>query len=118
MKQFIEDFIDLISDNFPSLDGKIQHGAVDAETQPPFAAYTIPEEQPIRSFHGIIGYRTTFDLTIIGQTLSEVTDLKMKIIKVVEKDEINGKRCRLEKSQTEFFPDYDFDGILLTFKIL
>lgn len=117
MTNFIAEFLELIEDNVPQLADKIQHGAVDAETPRPYAAYTMPTSEPLRTIHGIAGWRSTFDFTLVGERLAELDDLARKIIAIVENDRIDGRVCQIQNKETAFFAEVGLDGIILTFKI-
>lgn len=118
MTEFIAAFIELIESELPQLVDKIQHGAVDAEIQPPYAAYSVPASEPIRTIHGIVGYTTTFELIIVDRSLAQVDELSRKIIRITEITEIADRRCRLSGMSTDFFEAVSLNGIILTFKIL
>ena len=62
MSDFKTALIEVIQTAVPELEGKIQCGAVDAETVAPFATYSTPEESPVRTKDGIAGYETLFEV--------------------------------------------------------
>ena len=62
MSDFKTALIEVVETAAPELEGKLQCGAVDAETPAPFATYSTPEELPIRTKDGICGYETLFEV--------------------------------------------------------
>lgn len=115
---FKKTLIALLEREIPDLRDKIQAGAVDARTQPPFVAFTVPEETPVRTLHGIAGYVTTFEVSVYDAKYAGAEKLKHKVISALEGAELGDKRCRLKSASTEFYPDYDVHGITLTFRIV
>ena len=102
----------------PELRDKIQAGAVDERTAAPFAAFSVPEETPVRTLHGIAGFVTTFEVSIYDAKFAGAENLKHAVIAALEGAELGDARCRLKSSSTEFYPDYDLHGITLTFRIV
>ncbi len=115
---FKKTLISLLERKIPDLRDKIQAGAVDAGTQPPFAAFTVPEETPVRTLHGIAGYTTTFEVAVYDAKFAGAEKLKHAVIAALEGAELGGKRSRFKSSSTEFYPDYDLHGVALTFRIV
>lgn len=118
MIDFKTALIALLEEQVPELRDKIQAGAVDAETPVPYAAYSTPEEVPIRTIHGIAGYTTTFDVLVYHTKMSEVEKLKHKVIKALEGAELNSKRSYYKSGEYGFYPDYNIHGYTLTFRII
>ena len=118
MTDFKTALIALLEEQVPELKDKIQAGAVDAETPVPYAAYSTPEEVPIRTIHGIAGYITTFDISVYHSKMSEVEKLKHKVIKVLEGAELNGRRSYYKSGEYTFYADYIIHGYTLTFRII
>ena len=58
IEDFKTAFIAALEAAAPELRGKVQAGAVDAETPVPYAAFTTPEETPLHTKHGIAGVQT------------------------------------------------------------
>mgnify|MGYP000558799287 CR=1 FL=1 len=112
------ELIALLEREIPALRDKIQAGAVDARTQPPFAAFTTPEETPVRTLHGIAGYTTMFELALYDTKVAGAELLKHRTIAALEGAELGGKVCRLKSAATEFYPDYDLHGVTLSFRIV
>lgn len=110
--------IALLEKQLPELKGKIQAGAVDAETPVPYAAYSTPEETAIRTKHGIAGVTTFFDLSVYHSKMSEVEKLKHRVIKALEAQELGEKWCYYKSSEYAFYPDYNIHGYNLTFRIV
>ena len=91
MMDFKKQLIALLEREIPELADKIQAGAVDARTPAPFAAFSVPEETPVRTLHGIAGYRTVYDSKFAG-----AERLKHRVIAALEGAEFDGKRCRFK----------------------
>lgn len=115
---FKKTLLALLEGAIPDLRDKIQAGAVDAGTQPPFAAFTVPEETPVRTLHGIAGYTTTFEVAVYDAKFAGAEQLKHAVIAALEGAELGDKCCRFKSSSTEFYPDYDLHGVALTFRIV
>lgn len=115
---FKKALLSLLEEAIPDLRDKIQAGAVDAGTQPPFAAFTVPEETPVRTLHGIAGYVTTFEVAVYDAKFAGAEQLKHAVIAALEGAELDDKRSRFKSSSTEFYPDYDLHGITLVFRIV
>lgn len=118
MRDFKIDLIRILETAIPELKDKIQAGAVDAQTPVPYAAYSTPEETPIRTKSGIAGYLTTFDVSVYHNKMSSVEVLKHKIIKALDGVEVGHRRCWLKSSDYGFFADFNIHGYTLTFKII
>lgn len=117
MKDFKKDLIAVAEKAIPELKGKIQAGAVDAETPVPYAAFTMPEEVPIRTIHGIAGVTVTFELAIFHNKMAALEALKAKIQKALDQASFTGKRCYYRSAEYGFYPDFNIHGYTLTFKI-
>lgn len=102
----------------PELSGKIQCGAVDAETVAPFATYSTPEERPLRTKDGIVGYDTLFEVEVYDNRVSGAETLKRKVARAVEGLEIDGKVCKYRSASSDYYPDYDLHAWTLTFKVI
>lgn len=118
MTDFKIELINLLETSIPELRDKIQAGAVDAETQVPYVAYSTPEEVPIRTIHGIAGYTTTFELAVFHNKLNETEKLRHRIIKALEGEELCKRHCYLKSSSYNYYSDYDLHGYIITFKIV
>ncbi len=110
--------IDILEAEIPKLKDKIQAGAVDATTQPPYVAFSTPEEVPIRTIHGIAGYNISFELGVFHSQLSEVEKLKASIINALEGAELGNKIAYYKSSEYVFFHEYNLHSYSLTFKII
>ena len=115
---FKTELIKLIEKAVPELKDKIQAGAVDATTKPPYACFTTPEEQPIRTIHGIAGYTINFEVAVFHNQLFEVEKLKAKLINALEGVGLINKRCYYKSSEYAFFAEYNLHSYSLTFKII
>lgn len=115
---FKKTLIGLLERAIPDLRDKIQAGAVDERTAAPFAAFSVPEEMPIRTLHGIAGYVTTFEVVVYDAKFAGAERLKHTVIAALEGAELGDKRGRFKSSSTEFYPDYDLHGVVLTFRIV
>lgn len=118
MTDFKKQLIALLEREIPELADKIQAGAVDARTPAPFAAFSVPEEAPIRTLHGIAGYRTMFEVAVYDCKFSGAERLKHRVIASLEGAEFDGKRCRFKSSSTEYYADYDLHDATLSFCIV
>ena len=122
MKNCMTDFkaalIALLEAAIPELRDKIQAGAVDERTPMPFAAFSTPEETPVRTIHGIAGYVTTFEIAVYDGKFSQTEHLKHCVIAALEGVELDDKSCRFKSASTEYYPDYDLHGVTLTFRIV
>ena len=112
---FKKELIAKLEAAIPELRDKIQAGA---ETPVPYAAYSTPEETPIRTIHGIAGYNTLFDLSVYHSKMSEVEKFKHQVIHTLEGEIVADKRCYYKASEYGFYPDYDIHGYTLTFRII
>lgn len=102
----------------PELADRIQAGAVDARTPAPFAAFSVPEETPVRTLHGIAGYRTMFEVAVYDAKIACAEKLKHRVIAALEGAEFEGKRSRFVSSATEYYADYDLHGVTISFQII
>ncbi len=102
----------------PTLEGKVQAGAVDATTSAPFAAFTTPEEVPIRTKDGIVGYNTVFDVSVYDSKYAGAQQLKQALAAELDGNTIDGKRVQHRSSAYEYYPDYDLHCWTLTFRIV
>ncbi len=118
MTDFKVEILALLEAALPEMAERIQAGAVDERTATPFAAYTVPEEVPIRTLSGIAGYATTFEVTLYDNRYASVEQLRHRAIAALEGAELCGKYCRYKSSSTEYFPDYDLHGVTLHFRIV
>lgn len=118
MTDFKKQLIALLEREIPELADRIQAGAVDARTSVPFAAFSVPEETPVRTLHGIAGYRTMFEVAVYDSKFSGAERLKHRVIAVLEGAEFDGKRSRFVSSTTEYYADYDLHGATMTFRII
>lgn len=118
-----EDFkirlIRILEDSIPELRDRIQAGAVDETTPVPFAAFTMPVEEPVRTKSGIAGYTVTFEVSVFHRRYGEAERLRHRIIHALEGTDLgSGSRSLYRSGTTEYYPDYDLHGSILTFKIL
>lgn len=118
MTDFKKQLIALLEREIPELADRIQAGAVDARTPAPFAAFSVPEETPVRTLHGIAGYRTMFEVAVYDSKFSGAERLKRRVIAALEGAEFDGKRSRFVSSATEYYADYDLHGATMTFRIV
>ena len=118
MKDFKTRLISLLERDIPELADKIQAGAVDARTPAPFAAFSVPEETPVRTLHGIAGYRTMFEVAVYDSRFSGAERLKHRVIAALEGVEFDGKRSRFVSSAAEYYADYALYGATMTFRIV
>lgn len=118
MTDFKKQLIALLERKIPELADRIQAGAVDARTPAPFAAFSVPEERPIRTLHGIAGYRTVFEVAAYDSRFSGAERLKHRMIAALEGAEFDGKRSHFVSSATEYYADYDLHGATMTFRII
>lgn len=118
MTDFKKQLIALLEREIPELADRIQAGAVDARTPAPFAAFSVPEETPVRTLHDIAGYRTMFEIAVYNSKFSDTERLKRRAVAALEGAEFDGKRCRFKSSSTEYYTDYDLHGATLSFCIV
>lgn len=118
MTDFKKDLIVTLEQEIPELRDKIQAGAVDERTQTPFAAFSTPEEIPIRTMHGIAGYVTTFEIAVYDKKVAALECLKHCVIAALEGQVLTNRRCSFKSSSTDYYPDYDIHGVTLIFKIV
>ncbi len=118
MTDFKTTLISLLEDNIPDLRDKIQAGAVDAQTAVPYAAFSTPEETPIRTMNGIAGYVTTFELSVYHSKLAEAEKLKHRVIATLEGAELGKQKCYYRSGEYAFYPDCNLHGYNLTFRII
>lgn len=77
---FKKTLIGLLERAIPDLRDKIQAGAVDERTAAPFAAFSVPEETPVRTLHGIAGYVTSFEVAVYDSKFAGAEQLKHCVI--------------------------------------
>ena len=118
MTDFKKELITKLEYDVPELRNKIQAGAVDEKTEAPYAAFTTPDEQPIRTIDGIAGYVTTFEIAVFHTKFSAVENLKHAVINSLERAELSDKICYLKSSEYAFYPEYNIHGYTITFKII
>lgn len=118
MKDFKTRLISLLKRDIPELADKIQAGAVDARTPAPFAVFSVPEEMPVRTLHGIAGYRTMFEVAVYDSKFSSAERLKHRVISALEGAEFDGKRSRFVSSAAEYYADYDLHGTTIQFNVI
>lgn len=118
MTDFKTELIALLEAQVPELRDKIQAGAVDERTAVPFAAFTTPDETPVRTMHGIAGYVTTFEVAVYEQKTSALERLKHRVIAALEGQVLTDRRCSFKSLSTDYYPDYDLHGATLTFRIV
>lgn len=118
MMDFKKQLIALLEREIRELADRIRAGAVDARTPAPFAAFSVPEEAPVRTLHGIAGYRTMFEVAVYDSKFAGAERLKRRVVAALEGAEFDGKRCRFESSSTEYYADYDLHGATLSFCIV
>ena len=118
MSDFKTALIEVVETAAPELEGKLQCGAVDAETPAPFATYSTPEEQPIRTKDGICGYETLFEVEVFDSRVAGAESLKRKVRGAVEGLVVDGRVCLHRNSSSDYYPDYDLHSWTLTFKVI
>lgn len=118
MTDFKKELISILECEIPELRDKIQAGAVDERTVAPFAAFSTPEETPVRTMHGIAGFVTTFEITVYDKRVADVEQLKHRIIAALEGQVLTERRCSFKSASTDYYPDYDIHGVTLTFRIV
>ena len=101
----------------PSLAGRVQAGAVDASTPAPFAAFTTPEERPLRSKDGVVGMESVFEVSLFDGKIAGAEALKRAVLPAIEGLQIGGKTCRVQSAGSEYYPDYDLHAITVTARI-
>ncbi len=117
IEDFKTEFIAALEAAVPELRGKIQAGAVDAETPVPYAAFTTPEEMPLRTKHGIAGVQTLFEVALIHDRMASVEALRRKAIRALDGMTFAGGRCIWKSSEYGYYADFDLHGYTITFKI-
>ena len=110
--------IALIEEAIPELPDKVQAGAVDERTAAPFAAFSYPEETPVRTKSGIAGYLTTFEVSLYDKRIATLELLRHRVIAALERKELGAKECTYRSSTTDYFPDYDLHGATMTFRVV
>lgn len=118
MTDFKKELIATLEREIPELQDKIQAGAVDERTQTPFAAFSTPEEIPIRTMHGIAGYVTTFEIAVYDKKVASLEKLKHRAIAALEGQVLTDRRCSFKSSSTDYYPDYDIHGVTLIFRVI
>ncbi|MFI3298765.1 MAG: hypothetical protein R3Y49_03065 [Rikenellaceae bacterium] len=112
------ELLKILEQEIPELEDKVQAGAVDASIKAPYAAFSVPEEVPIRTIHGIAGYTTTFDLAIFHPQLAETEKLKLKAINALEGQKLTAKTCYYKSGEYAYFYENNLHSYTLTFKII
>lgn len=110
--------IKAVEDAVPELRDKIQAGAVDAGTPAPFATFSTPEEKPIRTKNGIVGYDIFFEVTVYDKKVSSAEQIRHKVLKALEGKELGNKRCWYKSYNTDYYPEYDLHSATLSFRII
>lgn len=110
--------IKTVEDAVPELRDKIQAGAVDAGTPAPFATFSTPEEKPIRTKNGIVGYDIFFEVAVYDKKVSSVEQIRHKVLKALEGKELGNRRCWYKSYTTDYYPEYDLHSAILTFRII
>lgn len=110
--------IKAVEDAVPELRDKIQAGAVDAGTPAPFTTFSTPEEKPIRTKNGIVGYDIFFEVTVYDKKVSSAEQIRHKVLKALEGKELGNKRCWYKSYNTDYYPEYDLHSATLTFRII
>lgn len=118
MTDFKKELISLLEREIPELCDKIQAGAVDERTTTPFAAFTTPEETPVRTMHGIAGYITTFEVTVYDKKIADLERLRYRIIAALEGQVLADRRCSFKSASADYYPDYDLHGVSLLYRIV
>jgi hypothetical protein len=118
MADFKTAFIAALERSVPELKGKVQAGAVDAETPVPYAAFSTPEEMPLRTKDGIAGVQVTFELGVFHTKMSTAEALKRRTIAALDGVTLAGKRCIYRSSEYGFYGDFNIHGYTITFKIV
>lgn len=117
IEDFKTAFIAALEAAAPELRGKVQAGAVDAETPVPYAAFTTPEETPLRTKHGIAGVQTLFEVALIHDRMASVEALKCKAIRALDEMSFAGGHCIWKSSEYSYYADFDLHGYTITFRI-
>ena len=110
--------IALIEEAIPELTDKVQAGAVDERTAAPFAAFSYPEETPVRTKSGIAGYLVTFEVSVYDRKYASMQNLRLRVIAALEGVEVGDKKSTYRSSSTDYYPDYDLHGATMTFRIV
>lgn len=118
MEDFKKQLIAVLETGVPGLKDKIQAGAVDAETSVPYAAFTIPEETPLRTIHGIAGMNISFELAIFHNKMASLETLKTEVIRALDLCNLGGRKCYYRSSEYGFYPDFNIHGYTISFKIM
>lgn len=118
MTDFKKQLLALLECEIPCLTDKIQAGAADARTAAPFAAFTYPEEIPIRTIHGIAGFRTLFEVSVYESKFAAAEQLKCRVIAALEGAEFDARRAYFQSASADYYADFDLHGITMTFKII
>lgn len=118
MTDFKVEILAILEAALPELGDRIQAGAVDERTATPFAAYTTPEETPMRTKSGIAGYLTTFEVSLYDKRIASLELLRHRVIAVLERKELGERVCTYRSSTTDYYPDYDLHGATMTFRIV
>ncbi len=115
MADFKTAFIAALERAVPELKGKVQAGAVDAETPVPYAAFSTPEEVPLRTKAGV---QVLFDLGVFHSKMAAAETLKRKTIAALDGTALAGKRCIYKSSEYGFYADFNIHGYTVTFRIV
>lgn len=117
MSSLSVDIVNLIEAQIPELKKKVQPGIVDAKTLPPYAAYSEPNEEAVRTKDGIVSVDTVFELAIFNSTKVATEALKNKIINKLDRKYAGDRRLLFSISEYGYQEDYKLHGYVLTFKI-
>ena len=115
---FKKEFISRLEQAAPELKGKVQAGAVDAQTPVPYAAFSTPEETPLRTIHGIAGVQTLFEVGVFHDRMASVEALKQKTVRALDGATLGSKRCVWKSSEYGYYADFDIHGYTITFRIV
>lgn len=118
MTDFKVEILALLEAALPELGDRIQAGAVDERTATPFAAYTTPEDIPIRTLSGIAGYQTTFEVSLYDKGIAKLEQLRHRVIAALDRKELGTRLCTYRSSTTDYYSDYDLHGATMTFRIV
>ena len=118
MTDFKVEILALLEAALPELGDRIQAGAVDERTATPFAAYTTPEETPVRTKSGIAGYLVTFEVSVYDRKYASMQNLRHRVIAALEGVEVGDKKSTYRSSSEEYYADYDLHGSTLNFRLI
>ncbi|MFR9500650.1 MAG: hypothetical protein SNH18_09435 [Rikenellaceae bacterium] len=120
METLILEMSRLLNAELPELGSRIQPNAVDYASPTPYLAYTLPEEQPIHTIHGVAGYYVVMDIAIVCNTYAELQSIINKIVATLDRQTIAAHRFYLQSLKDQFFQDEklrNLHGKILKFKI-